>query len=208
MIVVHILLLHVALSNRPPPSTHTPFSLANTATPRPYNFWQWKSNKPYWQFLSYFTAALLILHVMLSPTAVFLPYTNLLGYVALAIEATLPLPQLLSNWKRRGCKGFRVSVIVNWIIGDSFKMWFFFASSTGEIPIAFKLCGIFQALCDLGLGLQYYVWGDGPETVGVDSSGRGKAALSPVQEESFAMSEKPYGVDVRGEPVAWERPSM
>jgi solute carrier family 66, member 2 len=125
----------------------------------------------------------------------FLSYTNLLGGIALAIEATLPLPQLLSNWKRGGCKGFRVSVIVNWIIGDTFKMWFFFASDSSAVPIAFKACGIFQALCDLGLGLQFFIYGNGPPE-GVLGE---KGVLGNVPE----LSEKPYGVDVKGE--GWGR---
>ncbi|KAJ4293373.1 hypothetical protein N0V90_008656 [Kalmusia sp. IMI 367209] len=164
MINVHLLLLHVALSNRQPPS-HLPFQPASAK--RPYTFWQWRSPRPYWAFVTYFTLALLILHALLSSTSIFIPYTDILGYIALTVEATLPLPQLLANYQRRGCKGFRPSVIVNWIIGDTFKMWFFFASSSGAVPWAFKICGIFQAVCDLGLGLQWWVWGDGPDIGGV-----------------------------------------
>ena len=37
--------------------------------------------------------------------------------------------------------------------------WFFTASS--EIPWSFKLCGIFQMCCDLFLGGQYWVYGEG-----------------------------------------------
>jgi hypothetical protein len=146
---------------------------------------------------------------MMSPTGLFIPYTSFLGYIALAIEATLPLPQLLANYKKRGCKGFRVSVIINWIIGDTFKMWFFFASSSGEVPIAFKLCGVFQALCDLGLGLQFYMWGDGPEGIGLDVRGAEKVLTSPRVEEyqmGDAVNEKVYGVE--GHRGAWESVKM
>jgi hypothetical protein len=88
-------------------------------------------------------------------------YSNLLGYVALAIEATLPLPQILQNQRRRCCKGFRVSVLANWLVGDCFKMVFFFAKGQSDVPWAFKLCGVFQACCDAYLGIQYYMFGDG-----------------------------------------------
>ena len=91
-------------------------------------------------------------------------YGNLLGYVALTIEATLPLPQIWANEVRRGCKGFRVSVLANWLMGDTFKMIFFFIKDSSEVPIAFKLCGVFQACCDCYLGVQYWRWGDGQET--------------------------------------------
>ncbi|KAF2125268.1 hypothetical protein P153DRAFT_434367 [Dothidotthia symphoricarpi CBS 119687] len=202
-IAVHILLLHVALSHRPAP-THLPFQ--HSASIRPYDFWQWRNPRPYWSFITYFSIALLLAHMLLSPTRMFIPYTNLLGMVALAIEATLPLPQLLANWQRRGCKGFRPSVIANWVVGDSFKMWFFFASSSGEVPWAFKACGIFQACCDLGLAAQYLVWGDGP--VGVV----GKEVRSPPPEIDGFVSEKlgergamGVGIEMDGG-QAWERP--
>lgn len=97
------------------------------------------------------------------------------------------MPQLYANWQRRGCKGFRPSVIANWIVGDTFKMWFFFASAAGEVPWAFKICGIFQATCDLGLGLQWMVWGDGP----VDSTGPGPIRSSPWNGEKVLTSPPP-----------------
>lgn len=217
MIIVHLLCLHVALTNRPAPSTHIPF--AQTSNPmgrkRPYDFWQWRPTRPYWTFLTYFTGILLIAHLLLSTTSYFIPYTDLLGSIALSIEATLPLPQLYANYSRKGCRGFRPSVIVNWVIGDTFKMWYFFTSGPGEVPLAFKACGVFQATCDLGLAAQYLYYGDGP--VGVDGTGREKEVRSPVPESNgFLGAEK--GVGSRGviaetgiemdEGKAWERPRM
>lgn len=204
-IAVQVVLLHVALTNRPAPS-HLPFQ--HSASARPYSFWQWRNTRPYWNTITYLTGALLLLHLLLSNTSFFIPYTDMLGMVALAIEATLPLPQLLANWQRRGCKGFRPSVIANWVVGDTFKMWFFFASAKGEVPWAFKACGIFQATCDLGLALQYLVWGDGP--AGVEAS-RDKAATSPVPTiDGFAaekLGESIGGMGIEmGEGTVWERP--
>jgi hypothetical protein len=73
-------------------------------------------------------------------------FSPLIGYVGLAVEATLPLPQMFANARTRSCRGFRPSVLVSWIAGDAMKMFWFFTSVT-EIPWAFKLCGIFQAAC-------------------------------------------------------------
>ncbi|KAJ4377295.1 hypothetical protein N0V83_000119 [Neocucurbitaria cava] len=212
MITVHLLLLHVALTHRPPPS-HLPFQPSERKLNRPYDFWQWRNPRPYWTFISYFSGGLLVAHVLLSGVlgggAVFVAYTDLLGLVALTIEATLPLPQLLANFQRKGCRGFRPSVIVNWVIGDTFKMWFFFASSSGEVPWAFKACGVFQACCDLGLAAQYLMWGDGP--VGVDGAGREKEVRSPVPEGNGFLSEKlgeghvGAGIEM-SDGQAWERP--
>jgi hypothetical protein len=52
MIGVQIILLKVALENRPPPSLkdgieHAPFSgQAHSGFKRPYDFWQWKATRP------------------------------------------------------------------------------------------------------------------------------------------------------------------
>jgi hypothetical protein len=137
---------------------------------RPYQFWQWRSPKPYWLFLTYFTLLLLASQVLFGFVET---YSDFLGYVALTIEATLPLPQIMANQRRRGCKGFRVSVLANWLIGDAFKMVFFFTKGTGDVPWAFKVCGVFQACCDVYLGLQYYMFGDG-EIPEVSSGNTGK----------------------------------
>ena len=112
----------------------------------------------------YLFVTLTVLELLLSsspPTYAW--YSTLIGYLGLSIEATLPLPQIFKNLQSRSCKGFRVSVLVSWIAGDIMKMFWFF-SATSEIPWAFKLCGIFQMCCDLFLGCQYWVYGEG-ETV-------------------------------------------
>jgi hypothetical protein len=101
------------------------------------------------------------LELIISPSPpLYAWYSTTIGYLGLSIEATLPLPQIWKNMQQRAVKGFRVSVLINWIAGDMMKMFWFF-TATSEIPWAFKLCGIFQMCCDLFLGLQYWVYGDG-----------------------------------------------
>ena len=51
------------------------------------------------------------------------------------------------------------------------KMGYFFTSDPQAVPWAFKACGIFQACCDVGLGLQWWIYGDGPRE---DPVGGGK----------------------------------
>ncbi|KAK5107933.1 hypothetical protein LTR62_000538 [Meristemomyces frigidus] len=165
MIFVQLLCLHVALLHRPPfgaqHSLAQPFAGAkdnpDSQVQRPYNFWQWRSRKPYWQFLAYYTVVLAVLQVVIGRQA---SYVLVQGYVALSVEAVLPIPQILQNHRSRSCKGFRLSVLVNWLVGDAFKMTYFFLSE-GGVPWAFKLCGLFQAGCDIFLGVQYWMYGDG-----------------------------------------------
>jgi lipid-A-disaccharide synthase-like uncharacterized protein len=103
--------------------------------------------------LGYFVGMLTVVH--LTPIAQSQFYISLLGYIGLAVEATLPIPQILANHRSGSCNGFRVSVIAAWILGDTMKMSYFF-NSTETIPWAFKLCGIFQCVCDFYLGFQFY----------------------------------------------------
>ncbi|KAJ3495847.1 hypothetical protein NLG97_g3091 [Lecanicillium saksenae] len=173
MVGMQLALLKIALDNRPSPSSKggeasQPFSgiqpndkgfvesLMNFE--RPYNFWQWKADKPYWHFLMYFVLALCVLQLIFAPIHSFYGfYSEMLGIIGLSVEATLPLPQIVANIQTRACKGFRLSVLASWLIGDAMKMiWFF--TSTSEIPWAFKVCGIFQASCDCLLGLQYFLF--------------------------------------------------
>ena len=79
----------------------------------------------YWEYLLGLALSLLVVHTLIRPTAASL-YTNIIGYVGLAIEAVLPLPQIFSNHRAHSCKGFRLSVLVNWLIGDGMKMGYLF----------------------------------------------------------------------------------
>lgn len=170
MVVVQMILLKVAVDNKPSSSSvaNQPFGgfsaegLLNTLLEgkRPYNFWRWNNTKPYFQFLLYFAGTLLAIHLLLPFVSGSPAYIDLLGYVGLAIEAILPIPQILKNHNARSCKGFRLSVIINWLAGDTMKMSYFFLSNE-NIPWPFRLCGMFQACCDMYLGLQYYMYGDG-----------------------------------------------
>ncbi|KAK6347136.1 hypothetical protein TWF696_007215 [Orbilia brochopaga] len=159
MVFVQTLLLKVALDNRPNKAMEAgvPFAGVTNGTQefeRPYNFWQWRQQRPFWEFLFYFTSTVGILQLFFGSNTLFV---SLLGYLALGIEATLPIPQVLANYRNQSCKGFRVSVIIFWLIGDCLKGVFFSYSQT---PMVFKLCGLCQFCFDLTLGYQYYAYGE------------------------------------------------
>ncbi len=122
MVFVQILLLHVALLYRPPfgaqHSLNKPFAgeaEGESYVTRPFRFWQWRSRRPYWQFLAYFAVTLAALQYLIGTNPI---YIEVQGYVALSVEAILPIPQAIENQRNRACKGFRLSVLVNWLIGD------------------------------------------------------------------------------------------
>lgn len=76
--------------------------------------------------------------------------------------------------------GFRLSVLVNWLIGDAFKMTFFFLKENTAVPWAFKACGIFQAACDCYLGVQYAMFGNQEATLTTAAWERKEAELGFV----------------------------
>ncbi|KAI8630147.1 hypothetical protein F5Y19DRAFT_474534 [Xylariaceae sp. FL1651] len=167
-IFIQVILLKIALDHRPAPSSKggdaaAPFAGAQdglSGLRRPYKFWQWRSPKPYWQFLLYVFIILTALELLIAPfDSIYAAYSALIGYIGLSVEATLPLPQLFANARSRSCKGFRLSVLASWLLGDAMKMFWFFTATT-QIPWAFKLCGIFQAICDALIGVQYLVYGN------------------------------------------------
>lgn len=115
----------------------------------------------YFQVLAYFTSILFAVHVLLPFISSSPVYITFLGYFGLTVEAILPLPQIWKNRTARSCKGFRLSVIINWLAGDAMKMSYFFLSSE-YVPWPFRACGLFQACCDVFLGLQFYMYGSDP----------------------------------------------
>ncbi|CAD6443499.1 2eb1b0fd-69f5-4d67-a225-85da6701a455 [Sclerotinia trifoliorum] len=190
MITMQTMLLKVALDHRPSPSSKggdaaVPFAghrEGDFGGSRPYNFWQWRSPKPYWQFLLYLFIALIACELILSPAPWFYSvYSDAIGYIGLGVEATLPIPQIIANHKSRSCKGFRFSVMASWIAGDIMKMFWFF-TATSAIPWAFKLCGMFQMCCDLFLGLQFWMYGDG------DGNKKNDGYRTPLGEKDARLS--------------------
>ncbi|KAI0439218.1 hypothetical protein F4803DRAFT_564685 [Xylaria telfairii] len=202
-VFMQVILLKIALDNRPNRGGEAaiPFAGSHDGLQRPYNFWRWRTSKPYWQFLLGLSVALTALELLLAPfDSVYSAYSALIGYIGLSVEATLPLPQLYANAQSGSCKGFRFSVLASWIVGDSMKMFWFF-TATSEIPLAFKLCGVFQAICDALIGVQYFIYGNrGPATkaqqdwelAGMTSSSNGWQTPVGRRTPSSSIGEKGY----------------
>lgn len=48
-------------------------------------------------------------------------YVSGLGFAALGLEATLPIPQLVANFQRKSTAGFRYTVLLGFVLGDFTK---------------------------------------------------------------------------------------
>ncbi|KAJ8522732.1 hypothetical protein ONZ45_g698 [Pleurotus djamor] len=126
------------------------------ASTRPLAFWQWPNYTQYIEFLAGFILVQGILFLIFGRSPI---YVSILGFAALGLESTLPIPQLISNYKQRSLYGFRLSTLLGWLGGDSFKTGYFFWQ---ESPLQFKVCAIFQLSIDFVIVIQRIMYGNAP----------------------------------------------
>ncbi|ORY79033.1 hypothetical protein BCR37DRAFT_350016 [Protomyces lactucae-debilis] len=155
MVVTQLFLLQACLEYRP-------IRLKTQESERPFNLWQWSNRNTYWHSLLRLVAALFVLQYLFGRYPL---YVDLLGTVALGIEATLPIPQFLSNLRHRSVQGVRLSMLGSWLLGDFGKMIFFYAGTSTNVSLQFKLCALVQTVFDSCIGVQYLLWRDKPPAV-------------------------------------------
>ncbi|KAJ3720912.1 hypothetical protein EV361DRAFT_906894 [Lentinula raphanica] len=151
MILAQLALLYICIIYRPRIS---PEGLGTSN--RIYAFWQWSSYTQYIEFLAGLILFQAILFLILGRSQVFI---TLLGFIALGLESTLPIPQLVSNYRQRSLYGFRMSTLLGWVGGDAFKTAYFFLQGSS---IQFKVCAIFQLSIDFAILGQRIMYGNPP----------------------------------------------
>lgn len=117
---------------------------------RPFGFWTWQNMNSYYVFLALLVVFLGLLQLTLGYFSI---YTTLLGYFALGLESTLPIPQAIINQKRKSLSGFRLSVLAGWLVGDLFKTVYFLIQKS---PAQFTVCALFQLSIDFVICAQVY----------------------------------------------------
>ncbi|KAG8889592.1 hypothetical protein FRB98_003654 [Tulasnella sp. 332] len=176
MILAQLALLYICIKYRPVTS---PESLGGTSA-RPFGFWQWTG---YAQYLEFLAALILVLSIAILIFGRMEWFVWSLGFVALGLESTLPIPQLLryrlsfslppsldfyatilnhpfgapSNYKNKTLYGFQTTTLIGWVGGDSFKTVYFFVLHS---PLQFKVCAAFQLSTDLVIVGQRLVYGN------------------------------------------------
>jgi hypothetical protein len=70
-----------------------------------------------------------------------------LGYLALGIESTLPIPQFISNARRHTCVGLSDLTVLFWLLGDVFKTAYFFLRGS---PWQFCITAVLTVMWDVG----------------------------------------------------------
>ncbi|GJJ72340.1 solute carrier family 66, member 2 [Entomortierella parvispora] len=106
------------------------------------HFWNWPTIGPYYLFLAGFTLLVGLSLLVIGNTPF---YVGLLGLAALGIEATVPLPQAIQNFRTKSTAGFSPAILLMWVIGDSFKTYYYIAN---HLKYQFIACGIIQLCID------------------------------------------------------------
>jgi len=150
MILAQLALLYICIRYRP---VISPDNFSGTSN-RPFGFWQWPL---YAQYIEFLAALILMLTIAFLIFGRMPWFTLSLGFLALGLESTLPLPQVYSNYKHKTLHGFRTSTLVGWVGGDGYKTVYFFALHS---PIQFKVCASFQLATDFIIVLQRLVYGN------------------------------------------------
>ncbi|KAJ7746930.1 hypothetical protein DFH07DRAFT_869523 [Mycena maculata] len=151
MILAQLALLYICILYRPHIS---PENLGGSS--RPFSFWQWST---YVQYIEFLAGLILFQAILFLVSSRFEFYIAIMGFVALGLESTLPIPQLINNYKQRSLYGFRMSTLIGWAGGDAFKTAYFFWQGS---PIQFKACAVFQLSIDLAIVIQRLVYGNAP----------------------------------------------
>ncbi|EAU90124.2 hypothetical protein CC1G_05662 [Coprinopsis cinerea okayama7 len=190
MILAQLALLYICILYRPRLSHE-----ALLGSSRPFGFWQWPTYTQYIEFLAGFMLVVFhfwaypgltvlssllqaILYLILGRSPIFV---GALGYIALGLESTLPIPQLISNYRQKSLYGFRMSTLLGWAGGDLFKTVYFFLQHS---PLQFKVCAIFQLSIDFAIVLQRFTYGNAPPISAIlNEDDELEAALALAEEQ-------------------------
>lgn len=123
-------------------------------------FWAWTD------FQSYLDFMLVLWAVGAAVTYLMLPFDwfmEIVGFMAVFIEAMLGSPQFLRNFKTKSTEGMSIQMVLMWLAGDLFKTGYFVVR---EAPAQFWLCGTLQVSLDIAILLQVWIYrGNSARTV-------------------------------------------
>ncbi|KAK9446658.1 uncharacterized protein V1518DRAFT_423195 [Limtongia smithiae] len=120
---------------------------------RPFHFWQWTSDWKFYICIAIFFAIVGIFELFLHN---FDTWFAIIARVAVALEAVLPLPQLILNYTRHSLSGFRFTLLFAWVSGDFVKTLFYYID---DQEYYYKVGGTSQTILDFAILWQYfYYW--------------------------------------------------
>ena len=116
-------------------------------------FWNWGKFRYFLNCIILFT--LILLGICLIYDFKNKDLMNIFGILTASIEALLDVPQIIKLCQTKNIKTISYFLVTNWIIGDIFKLGFYFLSNS---PIQLKLCSVFQIFTDFILIIQIFIY--------------------------------------------------
>ncbi|XP_071813659.1 solute carrier family 66 member 2-like isoform X1 [Apostichopus japonicus] len=119
-------------------------------------FWKWSRFIDFCQFMLLFCLVSgLVTYVFINNVY----FIEVLGFLAVFIEALLGAPQFYRNYQNLSTQGMSVQMVCFWLSGDTFKTGYFIVK---EAPLQFTLCGALQVIIDLSILAQVFYYRNGP----------------------------------------------
>lgn len=118
-------------------------------------FWSWDS---YGEYVLFLTGFVVIVGLIVTTDIKWIHYSkagDILGVLALMIEATLGMPQFVHNWRTKTTAGLRKELVGTWFFGDVFKTIYFVFKNA---PWVFVMCGAIQITVDLMIFGQFWIY--------------------------------------------------
>nr|XP_050844715.1 solute carrier family 66 member 2 isoform X1 [Vespula vulgaris] len=122
-------------------------------------FWKWTDFQSYLDFMLLFAIIGGILMYWFIDIPIFV---EIVGFLAVLIEAMLGIPQFLRNFYNKSTSGmsnllynFSITMVSMWTLGDLFKTFYFVLR---EAPIQFEVCGALQIIIDIAILTQVYIY--------------------------------------------------
>lgn len=114
------------------------------------DFWQWTDYADYLTFVALFTVGFGLLTFLCLNIQL---YVDMLGFMAVFVEAIQGLPQWTRNYQNKSTEGMSIVMVCCWMSGDTFKTTYFLLRNA---PSQFALCGILQMFVDVNLLVQVF----------------------------------------------------
>lgn len=149
---------------------------------RVWSFWQWNDERKYWRFLGIFLTCQFLLTFLITRVLKWEELAHgvgvIIGALSLLIESLLPLPQISILYKLKSVQGFKLILLVSWLCGDTFKLYFLLSLGGRQKSSLFVFFAFFQMSLDFYIGGQYiyYKFYYNPEGTVVVGAGAGSAA--------------------------------
>ncbi|KAG9397387.1 PQ loop repeat [Carpediemonas membranifera] len=112
------------------------------------HFWAWDSFSDFFYVYAVFAAFFFVLTVSITGTRLpFAPaYIAWLGYSSMLIEATIAMPQIFRNFRKKSTRGLSAIMIGAWLFGDTYKLFYYIIAAQ---PAPFIVCAVIQLVDDL-----------------------------------------------------------